>query len=55
MKKMFENVNWVKVGEKLAYGAAIVTAIVGAVSDQKKEAELKQLKDDVAQLKNGKS
>ena len=55
MKNLFENVNWGKVAEKAGYAVAILVAISGAISDQKKENEFNQLKKDVARLKGEES
>lgn len=55
MKNLFENVNWSKIAEKAGYAMAIVIAVGGAIADHDKEKKFKQMEDDIARLKEGKS
>lgn len=54
-ENMFKNVNWGKIAEKAGYAVAIIVAIGGAIADHDKERKFKQMEEDIAKLKEGKS
>lgn len=55
MNELIKKVNWAKVAEKAVYAVTIITAVAGAISDNQKEAEFKQMRKDIERLKKGKS